>query len=165
LRGGRGEFLGVVVAIALLMGGAGCQWISGIGGRTVQVEFGRSVAVESGLAVYASTIEIGFTGAPEVLAGKVVLPVHLYRKHREAVPPEAVFVLDDDPERPGKSCFVVYDLGAELAGKAGVVGGGRYRGFASIWELALVIGREAAQELVGRVERALDPPVSDTNAN
>lgn len=155
-RRGHSALIAAIVAVALLVGGAGCDWLGTVGGRTVQVELGRAPNVEAGLAVYAARIEIGVTGTPEVVSGKVVLPVHLYRRHGEAVSPQAVFVLGDDPHRPGRLCFVVYDLGPQLAAVAGVAGHGKYRGFASVWELALVIGREAAQELVGEVWKTID---------
>lgn len=104
----------------LLIAGFSLVLLSGcktLGGKSIQVEFSSAEGLVSGGNVYLQGIPIGVSGSPKLVAGKVRVPVTLFRANKEAIAPGAVFLLSDDSAVPGKKCLVAYQFS----------GGGRRR--------------------------------------
>lgn len=131
---------GVFALVAL--GLAGCDRI---GGRTVMVEFSSAEGLPGGRPVYFAGVQIGSTGAPAIVAGKARVPVHLHRKHREAVTSGAVFAIANDPAESGARCLQGYAVGTAPRDENGTP---IYQGVTNELELALLLGAEKARELM-----------------
>jgi hypothetical protein len=126
---------------------AGCDYV---GGRTVMVDFASADGVEEDTGVYFAGVQVGKTGVPDIVAGRAHVPVYLTRRHKEALPQGAVFVLEGDPLRPGVPRLSGYDLGDAVSRRTD----GLYPGFTSELEMALVVGAATARELWRQLESA-----------
>jgi hypothetical protein len=139
--------LALPAAFVLVLIAAGCDYV---GGRTVTVDFASADGVEEGTGVYFAGVQIGETGEPDIVAGRAHVPVHVTRRHKEALPQGAVFVLEEDPLRPGVPRLSGYDLGDGVPRRTD----GLYPGFTSEIEMALVVGAATARELWRQLESA-----------
>jgi len=81
----------IVVAFASMLG---CDRI---GGRSIAVEFQKAEGIRGGEAVYIAGVRVGTAGEPTVANGKARIPVALGRKHKDAIPPGAIFLIRPDP--------------------------------------------------------------------
>ncbi len=130
-RSGRRWFL--ILLLPLL---ASCQ---AVGRTTVEVEFASRPSLEPGAPVYLKGIQIGTAGSPRVVAGaKIAVPVYLDRSGRDALSSSTVFLVSDDPARPGRKCLkaVVVDANSGPLAK-----GARLRGANSLADLVGVFGQ------------------------
>lgn len=89
------RMLTVAAAAMCLLSGAGC---SRIGGRTISVEFRDAEGLSGGEAVYLAGVRVGTAQEPRLVNGHAVVPVIIYRQHKDAVPAGTVFLLKRDPQ-------------------------------------------------------------------
>jgi hypothetical protein len=129
------------LAGVLLAGLVACQ---SIGGRTTHVEFRSSEGLQSGDRVYLAGVEIGTADEAAVVAGVSSVPVQLYRRHKDAVPPGTVFLLTSDEHRPPHKCLIGF--GAALAAKADP-SKTTFKGASNWIELAALIGQDKIDRL------------------
>jgi hypothetical protein len=87
---------------------AGSSRINSIGGRTIRVEFRDAAGVTPGIAVYSGGIEVGQVLRPQVMNGRATVPVRLYRGQDQAIASGTVFLISEDPNRPGQHCLLGY---------------------------------------------------------
>ena len=136
----------VLACLAALMAicgagfGAGCQRL---GGRTVRVEFRSVEGILGGEVVYLAGIAIGETGEPRLVEGHAVVPVMLFRPHRDALPPNAVFLLKSDRIREGRNCLTVYRGSPDRTPPARRE---VFSGASNRFELILLLGAELADQ-------------------
>lgn len=132
-----------------IVAGAACDYL---GGDTIFIEFASAEGIEKGDAVYFAGVEVGQTGSATVVGGHAQVPVYLTRQQRDALPRAAVFVVGDDPTRPGLRAL----LGYAVASVQARTEDGRlvYQGLSCDLELAVLLGAEKARELMEAMKRS-----------
>lgn len=88
-----------------------CGWMNTVGGREIQVVFRNAGDLQTGAAAYVSGVEVGVSRDPQVVNGRAVVPVQLYRQQKNAVAAGTVFLIMSDPKRVGKNCLAGYGAG------------------------------------------------------
>jgi hypothetical protein len=128
----------VIIAVASMLG---CDRI---GGRSIMVEFRNAEGIRGGEAVYIAGVRVGTTGEPSLANGKARIPVTLGRKHKDAVPAGAVFLIKADPTDARK-----FSLGATtcVGGPPSQTPPEIFRGANSRLELVAMCGLDAAKQL------------------
>ena len=130
---------GIVIAFASVLG---CDRI---GGRSIVVEFRNVEGIRGGEAVYIAGVRVGTTGEPTLLAnGKARISVALGRKHKDAVPAGAVFLIGADPSDAKKLSL---DAVACVDGAPNQTPPEVYRGASSRLELVAMCGVDKAKQL------------------
>jgi hypothetical protein len=141
LRGpAAAKLAGVATVISALFAVTGCDTL---GGRTVTVDFASAEGIEAGVPVFFAGVLVGETRDPVVIAGRAAVPVRLSRRHREALPRGAAFAIGTAPDGSGRG-LIGYDLGpaVEFPNREPDT----YPGFASEFELTLLVGVQQARE-------------------
>lgn len=115
-----------------------------IGGKTIQVEFRSAEGIGKDQPVYFAGVRIGWTGEPSIIEGRAMVPAYLARRHRDALPIGCVFVITEDPNKPGERALVGHDVGSiQRQMKDGTE---VYPGVGNEVELALMIGAQKAKD-------------------
>ena len=132
----------------LLITGSSLFSLSGcktLGGKSIEVEFSSAPGLTSGGNVYLQGVPIGSSGSPTLVAGKVRVPVTIFRANKEAIAPGAVFLISDDSAQPGKKCLVAYQFsgGVAPASQSPQV----YQGASGWLEVIMIVGKEKADQI------------------
>jgi len=127
--------LGLALAVCL----AACDYI---GGKTITVDLSSVNGVQAGDEVFFAGVQIGRTGTPDVVAGRAKIPVHLLRRHENALPDGAVFVVKAGDAQDQSTKLVGYDLGKSVTRAPD----GSYPGFSNELEMAMALGASLAQD-------------------
>jgi MlaD protein len=138
--GSRRRRVAIICVLSLALGA--CQQI---GGRTISVEFENAEGLRGGEHVYFSGVEIGRTGAPQIVQGRARVPVYLYRNQRDAVTPGSVFIVTEDPRKEKTLCLEGYAVHFPTPTTPGTEQ--VYHGVSSEVELAVLLGADRAREL------------------
>ncbi|MFZ5926309.1 MAG: MlaD family protein [Acidobacteriota bacterium] len=96
------RMLRVAIAAFCLLTAAGC---SRLGGRVISVEFRNAEGLRGGEAVYLAGVRVGTAHEPKLVKGHAVVPVSIYRQHKDAVPAGTVFLLRRDPQDANRFCL------------------------------------------------------------
>ncbi|MGC8795190.1 MAG: MlaD family protein [Bryobacteraceae bacterium] len=135
-----------IAAISLLIS-AGC---SRIGGRTIGVEFRSAEGLRGGEAVYLAGVRVGTAHEPRLESGHAVVPVTIYRQHKDAVPAGTVFLLKRDPQDASRFALA----GAVCSsGSPGQKPPETYQGVRNQIEFLAVCGAAKAAELYEELTR------------
>lgn len=150
-RGGFARRVSLRLAVlALVLGGlGGCDYLAG---RTVSVEFASAPGIQAEEPVYFAGVLVGKTGEPQIVQGKVHVPVQLMRRHKDALPKTTAFAISTVPDGSEERCLVGHDVGAVLPVDA-VGADGVYRGFATEFELTLLVGAKKAKDFFESLPR------------
>jgi hypothetical protein len=129
------------VLVLVLWALSGCQTI---GGKVINVEFRSAEGLRGGEAVYLAGIHVGITGEPVLSNGKARVPVTIFRKSKEAIPPRTVFLIKTDSTDSTKLSLVGTACATTSAVQVPVT---LYRGASNQIEFLLECASEKAREI------------------